>query len=257
MSTEPHATSLYPALLAAMRDFNPVVKNKQNPHLKNFYADLGAVLEAVTEPLASHGLLIVQRFSSDQGTPILITEIVHAESGQSIASALPVICKDPTDPQKLGGAITYARRYSLVAILSLTAEDDDGNAASKPAPPRQQPAAEQPRPAPASTGTPAPAANGGTFVKYNDPGHTASYAPQQAVREELAARKAAQPSTSPAITRDADWTDVWSTARPMGIKDRAALDQWLGGEGAQGLLPWQILARLKEAAAPAAPPPSH
>lgn len=174
MSTDTPATSLYPALLAAMREFNPVVKNKQNPHLKNFYADLSAVLEAVTEPLASHGLLIVQRFSSDQGTPILITEIVHAESGQSIASALPVICKDPTDPQKLGGAITYARRYSLVAILSLTAEDDDGNAASKPAPPRQQPQ-QQPRTTstggtanpnvtaqfiapPASNGTPAPAA---------------------------------------------------------------------------------------------------
>lgn len=151
--TAPPTPGLYPALLAAQAEFNPVVKNKQNPHLKNFYADLSAVLEAVTEPLANHGLLIVQRFGHDQGGPILITEIVHAESGQSICSALPIVSKDPTDPQKLGGAITYARRYSLLAILSLTAEDDDGNSASQPS--RKQEERPRPQPAP-STAKPAP-----------------------------------------------------------------------------------------------------
>lgn len=155
MTTTP--TTLYTALLAAQRDFGAVTKNKQNPHLKNFYADLGAVLEAVTEPLANHGLLIVQRFNHNERGPVLITEIVHAATGDKVASELPIVTKDPTDPQKLGGAITYARRYSLLAILSLTAEDDDGNAASQPrqqqrapaAPPRPQPAA-----VPATSGQP-------------------------------------------------------------------------------------------------------
>lgn len=155
MTTTP--TTLYTALLAAQRDFGAVTKNKQNPHLKNFYADLGAVLEAVTEPLANHGLLIVQRFNHNERGPVLITEIVHAATGDKVASELPIVTKDPSDPQKLGGAITYARRYSLLAILSLTAEDDDGNAASQPrqqqrapaAPPRPQPAA-----VPATSGKP-------------------------------------------------------------------------------------------------------
>jgi len=155
MTTTP--TTLYTALLAAQRDFGAVTKNKQNPHLKNFYADLGAVLEAVTEPLANHGLLIVQRFNHNERGPVLITEIVHAATGDKVASELPIVTKDPSDPQKLGGAITYARRYSLLAILSLTAEDDDGNAASQPrqqqrapaVPPRPQPAA-----VPATSGQP-------------------------------------------------------------------------------------------------------
>lgn len=132
--TAERSANVYTALLSAQRDFSAVVKNKQNPHLKNFYADLGAVLEAVTEPLANHGLLIVQRFGGDHASPVLITELVHAESGQSITSTLPIICKDQSDPQKLGGAITYARRYSLLALLSLTAEDDDGNTAVQPRP---------------------------------------------------------------------------------------------------------------------------
>ncbi len=141
------ANPLYTALLAAQADFDPVVKNKQNPHLKNYYADLGAVLDAVTDPLATHGLLIVQRFASDQGGPLLITELIHAESGQSIGSTLPIISKDPTDPQKLGGAITYARRYSLLALLGLSPEDDDGNAAAQPRQQRPpQRAAQAPQP---------------------------------------------------------------------------------------------------------------
>lgn len=131
---------LYVALLAAMKDFGAVVKNKQNPHLKNYYADLGAVLDTIEGPLWDNGLIVVQRFTSDQGNPILITELIHAESGQSIGSALPIICKDPSDPQKLGGAITYARRYSLVSLLCLVAEDDDSHSAAQPAAPRQQPA---------------------------------------------------------------------------------------------------------------------
>jgi len=138
MSGSTPTPGLYPALLAAMREFGPVLKNATNPAFRTKYADLGAVLDSVTDPLLNHGILLLQRFTHDQGGAILITELVHAESGQSISSEVPVVSKDPTDPQKMGGAITYYRRYSILALLGLAPEDDDGNSASTPAP-RKQP----------------------------------------------------------------------------------------------------------------------
>lgn len=164
MSAEKPPTNLYTALLAAMKACGPVIKNAQNPHLRNYYADLSAVFDAIEKPLWENGLLIVQRFQYDtvgrnggreaEGTPILITELIHAASGECIASQVPVVSKDPTDPQKMGGAITYYRRYSLLALLGLAPEDDDGHAASQPrpqpAPARNAaPAFATPRPAPA------------------------------------------------------------------------------------------------------------
>jgi hypothetical protein len=126
-------TNLYTALLAAQRAMGPVVKNATNPHLKSKYADLSSVLETIEEPLWSNGLLLIQRFTHDQGGAILVTELIHAASGERIASEVPVVSKDPTDPQKIGAAITYYRRYSLLALLGLAPEDDDGHAASQPA----------------------------------------------------------------------------------------------------------------------------
>ena len=130
-------SSLYPALLKAMRQMGPVVKNATNPHLKNKYADIGAVIDAIAQPLWENGLLIVQRFEQPDGLalPLLITELIHAETGDRISSSVVVVSKDPNDPQKVGGAITYYRRYSLLALLGLAPEDDDGNSASQP---RQQ-----------------------------------------------------------------------------------------------------------------------
>jgi hypothetical protein len=127
--------TLYTALLAAQKAMGPVVKNATNPHLKSKYADLGAVLDTIEQPLWDNGLLIAQRFTHDQGGAILVTELIHAASGETLTSAVPVVSKDPTDPQKIGAAITYYRRYSLLALLGLAPEDDDGHAASQP--PRQ------------------------------------------------------------------------------------------------------------------------
>jgi hypothetical protein len=133
---------LYSALLAAQRAMGPLTKNAQNPHLKNKYADLSAVLTTIEQPLWENGLVMVQRFDGVDGPdghsiPVLITELVHAESGQSVKSTALLLCKEPNDPQKMGSAITYYRRYSLMSLLGLTAEDDDGNSAARPAPPRQ------------------------------------------------------------------------------------------------------------------------
>jgi hypothetical protein len=132
----------------------PVLKNATNPHLKVKYADLGSVLDTITEPLQAHGLLVVQRFDATEWGAVLITDLIHVATGEKLTSAVPVASKDPTDPQKMGGAITYYRRYSLLALLGLAPEDDDGNAASQPAQPparapetRPQPSSAPERPA--------------------------------------------------------------------------------------------------------------
>lgn len=134
--------TLYTAILNAQRAMGPVKKDATNPAFRTKYATLQSVLETVEVPLWDNGLLLLQRFDAGEGGPMLITEIVHAATGDRVASILPVVCKDPTDPQKIGGAITYARRYSLLALLGLSPEDDDGNSAAQP---RPQP---QPRPTP-------------------------------------------------------------------------------------------------------------
>lgn len=136
MNADTPPIKLYTALLAAMRDFGAVKKDRQNPAFRSSYATLHSILEAVEGPLNDHGLILVQRLQpTGEGLllPMLVTELIHAESGQSISSTVLVASKDPNDPQKVGGAITYFRRYSLLTLLNLTPEeDDDGNAASQP-----------------------------------------------------------------------------------------------------------------------------
>lgn len=161
MSTQP-ATTLYTALLAAQRQMGPVKKDAKNPAFRSNYATLGSVLNTIEGPLWENGLLMVQRFEG----AFLITEIIHAASGEKLTSMVPIVSKDETDPQKVGSAISYYRRYSLLALLGLTPEeDDDGNSAAQPARNTPRPApAPQPRPAPAQ----APAASGNGKVEASD-----------------------------------------------------------------------------------------
>lgn len=126
--------TLYTALLAAQRAMGPVKKDASNPAFRTKYATLQSVLETVEGPLSDNGLVLVQRFEVGESYPILWTQIIHAATGDAISSAVAVVSKDPTDPQKVGGAITYYRRYSLLALLGLAPEDDDANAAAKPTP---------------------------------------------------------------------------------------------------------------------------
>ena len=119
-------------LAKAMVKFHSVVgkvsKDAKNPFFKNKYASLSNIIEAVTKPLNDNGLSVLQ-LPSIEG---LTTLLLH-ESGEWISSVSSTPVKDATDPQKLGSAITYARRYALGAILSLNIdEDDDGQKANTP-----------------------------------------------------------------------------------------------------------------------------
>lgn len=148
---------LIPALVKAQKEMSPVYKDATNPHFRSKYADLAGVVEAVSDALQANGLVVVSTFSYKNETALLYTTLYH-ESGEYIESVYPLLVKDPTDPQKLGAAITYARRYTLMAILGIAPEDDDGNYASGKTPTHQPTykAAAAPANAPASATSDAP-----------------------------------------------------------------------------------------------------
>jgi hypothetical protein len=100
--------------------------------------------------------------------------VANPATGEKIGSVIGITCKDPNDPQKFGSALTYYRRYSLLALLGLAPEDDDGNAASQPArtPPPSY-AAPQPRTAterpPQAQSPPTPIAQGASPAAATSP----------------------------------------------------------------------------------------
>jgi len=131
MNKSDNIDALATALAKAQAELKNPAFDSANPHFKSKFASLASVRDAVTPILASHGLSVSQfPFSTEQRAGC-ITMLMHS-SGQWISSecALPMT---KIDAQGAGSAITYARRYSLQAIVSVVGdEDDDGNAASKP-----------------------------------------------------------------------------------------------------------------------------
>lgn len=117
------------AFAALQAEIRPAVKDATNPAFRSKYADLAAVWEAIKEPLKNHGFSVIQ--SPDfEGESMWLKTIVLHESGESVEGRYPL---RPTkqDPQGYGSALTYARRYSLSAMLGVVADiDDDGNEAS-------------------------------------------------------------------------------------------------------------------------------
>lgn len=91
------------------------------------YADLASVIEAIREPFAKHELAYFQAPSADGERVTVTTTLIHS-SGESLSSALTLVAADDS-PQAIGSAITYARRYGLLAAAGLAPEDDDGAAA--------------------------------------------------------------------------------------------------------------------------------
>jgi hypothetical protein len=122
---EKTALNIYQKLHLAKQSMGKVIKNATNPHLKRNYADINSIIDTVEPILLDHGLLLIQPVKDDK----VYTIVVDVENGDRFESfmTLPPI----TDAQKLGGAITYFRRYTLVSLLSLQAVDDDGHEASR------------------------------------------------------------------------------------------------------------------------------
>lgn len=122
----PEIKDLFSALCKAQGAMKPVVFNKVNPYFKNKYADFTSCMESCREPLTSNGLAIMQ-YCETVGTQLmLVTMLVHV-SGQWLKGFFPLI-PVKMDSQSIGSAMTYAKRYSLSAMLGLVSEDDDDDA---------------------------------------------------------------------------------------------------------------------------------
>lgn len=124
------------AFVAAQKATEAVKKAASNPHFKSKYADLAEVVEATVPALNANGIAVMQSPGFENGLVSVTTVLLH-ESGATATSTLHL---NPTksDPQGIGSAITYGRRYALLAMTGAAPEDDDGNAASAPRDNRQQ-----------------------------------------------------------------------------------------------------------------------
>jgi hypothetical protein len=121
------------AFVAAKKAFAPALKTNTNSHFKNKYVDLASCLEAVNDALLENGIAVYQETFEVPDGVCVETCFLH-ESGETLRMGKLHVPAAKHDPQGYGSALTYARRYSLMAACGIAAEDDDGNAASKKPP---------------------------------------------------------------------------------------------------------------------------
>lgn len=121
------------AFVKAQKNFAPALKQSVNPHFKSKYVDLAGCVEAVIDALNENGIALVQHTHESDTGVIVETMFVH-ESGETMSCGKLHVPAAKQDPQGYGSALTYARRYSLMAACGIAPEDDDGNAASKKPP---------------------------------------------------------------------------------------------------------------------------
>lgn len=124
---------LFGAYVKAQSEMGSVLKGETNAHFSSKYADLATVIAAVLPAFNKNGLAVIQSPSFDGETVTIETVVAH-DSGAFMRSSISM---RPTkgDPQGIGSAVTYGRRYSLLALAGVAPEDDDGNAASGPGEP--------------------------------------------------------------------------------------------------------------------------
>jgi hypothetical protein len=118
------------AFVKAQKAFGPALKSSTNPHFRSRYADLSACVEAVIDALNANGIALMQKTYECKEGVMVETIFVH-ESGEVIESGMLHVPAVKHDAQGFGSALTYARRYSLMAACGIAPEDDDGNAASR------------------------------------------------------------------------------------------------------------------------------
>ena len=118
------------ALVKAQKAFGPALKSSTNPHFKSRYADLSACVEAVITGLNDNGIALIQKCHNCDNGVMVETVLIH-ESGEILECGTLHVPASKQDPQGYGSALTYARRYSLMAACGIAPEDDDGNSASR------------------------------------------------------------------------------------------------------------------------------
>lgn len=147
-------SKLAQALVKFQADLPDIGLDSENPHFKSKFASLPKITKIVLPKLAENGLSFTAGGVVQDGQFGLSATLLH-ESGEERSGFFPIIA---TDPQKIGSAITYARRYMLASLTGIVADvDDDGNGASLPTKAEQTASTAQARVAKATT---APAAKG-------------------------------------------------------------------------------------------------
>lgn len=117
---------IYAKIHAAKQEIGVVKKNAKNPHFKNTYADLNALIEAVEPILLSKGLILLQPIKDGK----VFTQVIDIDSFEMVESSIDL--SPNLTAQALGSQITYYRRYTLQSLMSLQSDDDDGQKASAP-----------------------------------------------------------------------------------------------------------------------------
>lgn len=133
MNSSPTITKIAVALLKAQKNMGVASKDSKNPFFKSKYADLNEIIDACVPVLNEAGIMVMQSpttliMPDGTGKPVIRTCLLH-ESGEFISSDTDIVCAKQNDPQAYGSAISYARRYGLQAMVTLKAEDDDGEGA--------------------------------------------------------------------------------------------------------------------------------
>lgn len=115
----------YNALADLQYSITKVIKNTDNPYYKSKYSDLSTIFEEIKPKIREQGFLLLQRVVGNT----LKTELIYLKTGEKVEAEMELLTAKP-DMQQLGSAITYARRYSILPLLNIETEDDDGNQAS-------------------------------------------------------------------------------------------------------------------------------
>ncbi len=189
------------ALAKVQAKLVPAPKDSENPFFKSKYADLVSVWDACRGPLTENGFSVTQLIKGDR----LDTYLLHS-SGEYVVASCPILAKDQS-AQAMGSAITYARRYSLAAVVGVVADDDDGEAAKG-----------SPAPVPAKKPAPAPAPKPSAPVPPTDKDLSATKAARYvgefdsaATNEEVKGIGQRANADKPSFTPD-DWVKVLTAA---------------------------------------------
>lgn len=141
---EAKGITFYEKFLKAQSEFPKLHKDGENPHFRSAFVTLDNILDKVVPVLNKHGIMMSQGVTTLEGQPALKTMLTD---GTDVIETTMLLMMKSADPQGQGSAITYARRYSLMAMLGLSAgEDDDGNSANEAENARQEMERQQTKP---------------------------------------------------------------------------------------------------------------
>lgn len=128
MNRSDSLAKIAPALVAALGKIEGAAKKKTNPGFKSKYADLETVIDASRDILTEHGLTVMQFPGACVGGVMNLETVVMHESGEFISGDMGIVL-GKQDPQGVGSAISYSRRYALMAVLNMPSVDDDAQSA--------------------------------------------------------------------------------------------------------------------------------